>query len=151
MTVEERKKRENDLTARSLHRYEGYNICDRCHESIFINKTYGPAEGAMTVEERKKREEEERLARERAEKAKRDRLCPECDKKTFENDSEMLAPDLYYHRGWQGRGPRKPRGTDSVQSVTRRHSRMTVKCWHRTYTIAEKAKRDRLCPECDKK
>ena len=34
----------NDLTARSLHKYEGYNICDRCHESIFINKSYGPLE-----------------------------------------------------------------------------------------------------------
>merc|ERR1712083_121666 len=41
--------------------------------------------------------EEERLARERAEKRKRERRCPECDKKTFDNDSEMLAPDLYYH------------------------------------------------------
>jgi len=89
----------NDLTARGLHKYEGYNICDRCHEMIFINKTYGPAEGMETAEERKRREEEERLARERAEKAKRDRLCPECSKKTFDNDSEMLAPDLYYHRG----------------------------------------------------
>ena len=28
----------NDLTARSLHKYEGYNICDRCHEMIFIDK-----------------------------------------------------------------------------------------------------------------
>ena len=71
----------NDLTARGLHKYEGYNICDRCHEMIFINKTYGPAEGMETAEERKRREEEERLARERAEKAKRDRLCPECSKK----------------------------------------------------------------------
>ena len=34
----------NDLTARSLHKYEGYNICDRCHENIFINKSYGPLE-----------------------------------------------------------------------------------------------------------
>ena len=66
---------------------------------IFYHQTYGPPEGAETSEERKRREEEERLARERAEKAKRDRLCPECSKKTFDNDSEMLAPDLYYHRG----------------------------------------------------
>lgn len=71
----------NDLTARSLHKYEGYNICDKCHESIFIHKSYGPAEGMETSEERKRREEEERLARERAEKAKRERLCPECSKR----------------------------------------------------------------------
>jgi len=89
----------NDLTARTLHKYEGYNICEKCHEMIFIQKNYGPAEGAETAEERARREEEERLARERAEKAKRERLCPECCKKTFDNDSEMLAPDIYYHRG----------------------------------------------------
>ena len=28
----------NDLTARSLHKYEGYNICEKCHEMIFIQK-----------------------------------------------------------------------------------------------------------------
>eukprot|EP00092_Neocalanus_flemingeri_P025131 GFUD01027249.1.p1 GENE.GFUD01027249.1~~GFUD01027249.1.p1 ORF type:complete len:199 (+),score=47.75 GFUD01027249.1:54-650(+) len=89
----------NDLTARSLHKYEGYNICDKCHEMIYIDKRYGPGDGMETMEERKKREEEERLARERAEKAKRERRCPECDQKTFDGDSEMLAPDLYYHKG----------------------------------------------------
>ena len=47
----------------------------------FVTQTYGPAEGMETLEEKKRREEEERLARERAEKAKRDRLCPECSKK----------------------------------------------------------------------
>lgn len=89
----------NDLTARSIHKYEGYNICDKCHENIFINKSYGPAEGMETSEERRRREEEDQRARERAERAKRERLCPECSKRTFDNDSEMLAPDLYYHRG----------------------------------------------------
>ena len=44
-------------------------------------QTYGPAEGAESAEARKRREEEETLARERAEKAKRERLCPECCKK----------------------------------------------------------------------
>ena len=71
----------NDLTARSIHKYEGYNICEKCHENIFINKSYGPADGMESMEERKKRLEEERLARERAEKRKRERRCPECDKK----------------------------------------------------------------------
>ena len=40
-----------------------------------------------TLEEKKRREEEERLARERAEKAKRDRLCPECSKKVTNHES----------------------------------------------------------------
>ena len=71
----------NDLTARSLHKYEGYNICDRCYENIFINKNYGPAEGQESMEDRKKRLEEERLARERAEKRKLERRCPACDQK----------------------------------------------------------------------
>ena len=33
--------------------------------------------------ERKKREEEEKKARERMEKAKRERRCPECEKKVI--------------------------------------------------------------------
>ena len=69
------------MTARSLHKYEGYNICDKCHEMIFINKSYGPADGQESMEDRKKRLEEERLARERAEKRKAERICPECDQK----------------------------------------------------------------------
>ena len=48
-------------------------------------QAYGPAEGAETTEEKKRREEEERLARERAEKAKRERLCPACSKKVTED------------------------------------------------------------------
>jgi len=39
------------------------------------------------------------LEAEAREKAKRERRCPECGNKTFGEDSEMLAPDLYYHRG----------------------------------------------------
>ena len=52
-----------------------------------MTQTYGPAEGMETLEEKKRREEEERLARERAEKAKRDRLCPECSKKVTNYES----------------------------------------------------------------
>merc|ERR1711962_795748 len=32
----------NDLTARTLFKYEGYNICDKCHDNIYKNKEYGP-------------------------------------------------------------------------------------------------------------
>ena len=38
-------------------------------------------DGKETMAERKKREEEEQKARERLEKAKSERRCPECDKK----------------------------------------------------------------------
>merc|ERR1712147_89694 len=87
-----------ELTERSLHRYEGFNICTNCHESIFRNRTYGPA-GGETLEQKKAREEAERRATEERERAKRERRCPECGNKTFGEDSEMLAEDLYYHRG----------------------------------------------------
>jgi len=89
----------NDLTARTLHKYEGCNICTSCHETIFRQRQYGPGEGGETIEQRKAREEAERLEAEAREKAKRERRCPECNNKTFGEDSEMLAPDLYYHRG----------------------------------------------------
>jgi len=87
----------NELTARSLHKYEGYNICDKCHESIFRSKDYN--DGKETAAERKKREEEEQKMREKMERCKKERRCPECEKKTTDKDSEMLAPDLYYHPG----------------------------------------------------
>jgi transcription elongation factor Elf1 len=89
----------NDLTARSIHKYEGYNICEKCHEAIFRERVYGPGQGMESMEDRRKREEEERLARERSDKAKAERRCPECGNKTFGEDAEMLAPDLYYHKG----------------------------------------------------
>merc|ERR1712059_70781 len=86
-----------DLTSRGIHKYEGSNICDKCHEEIYRKRTYG--EGGETIEQRRKREEEEKLAREKQERMKRERRCPECEQKTFDGDSEMMAPDLYYHRG----------------------------------------------------
>lgn len=89
----------NELTARTLHKYEGHNICDKCHDNIYKAKNYGPPAGFESMEERKRREEEERKARERAERAKRERKCPECDKKTFPDDSVELSPDLFYHKG----------------------------------------------------
>ena len=54
-------------------------------------QTYGPAAGVETAEERKRREEEERLARDRAEKAKRERRCPECDKKVCHQHSLLFS------------------------------------------------------------
>jgi len=89
----------NDLTARSLRRYEEYIICEKCHDNILNNKVYGPPEGQESLEQRRRREEEERLARERAEKSRKERRCMECDKKTFPEDSEELAPGLFYHKG----------------------------------------------------
>merc|ERR1712080_382810 len=62
---------------------------------IYLRRRYGVGEGQETIEERRRREEE-RLARERQEKAKRDRRCPACDKKTRDGDSEMVAPDISY-------------------------------------------------------
>jgi len=88
----------NELTERTIHQYEGVNICERCHDSIYKDRTYGPGPGQESIEERRRREEEERLARERQEKAKRERLCPGCEKKTKEGDSELVAPDVYYHK-----------------------------------------------------
>lgn len=89
----------NELTARSIHKYEGVNICEKCHENIYRNKVWGPPDGAESIEERRKREEEERLAREQAERSKRERKCMECDKKTFPEDSSELSPGQYYHKG----------------------------------------------------
>lgn len=88
----------NELTERSIRQYEGANICEKCFDDIFKEKVYGVGEGQETIEDRRRREEEERLARERQEKAKRERKCPACEKKTHEGDSEMVSQDIYYHK-----------------------------------------------------
>jgi hypothetical protein len=84
------------MTARTLHKYEGYNICDKCHDNIFRSRvgtlgffnhllscifTQDYNDGKETTAERKKREEEEQKQREKLEKAKKERRCPECEKK----------------------------------------------------------------------
>merc|ERR1712045_41909 len=89
-----------ELTERGLHRYEGFNICTNCHDSIFRNRTYGPGEGGETLEQKKAREEAERLAAEERERAKRERRCPECGNKTWRGlrnagRRPLLPPGLY--------------------------------------------------------
>ena len=84
------------MTARGLHKYEGCNICDKCHDNIFrsrvsyfiipcsyifLSSSQDYNDGKETTAERKKREEEEQKAREKMEKAKKERRCPECEKK----------------------------------------------------------------------
>ena len=86
------------MTTRTLHKYEGYNICDKCHDNIFRSRvstlgflnhfefcssTQDYNDGKETAAERKKREEEEQKAREKLEKAKKERRCPECEKKVY--------------------------------------------------------------------
>ena len=75
----------------------------------FLCQTYGPSEGAESTEARKRREEEDRLARERAEKAKRERLCPECCKK--------VTLTVAFQK--------------SLNQTLFRLSTMTVRCWPR--------------------
>merc|ERR1712061_70257 len=88
----------NELTERSIRVYEDANICEKCYDDIFKEKSYGLSDGQESIAERRAREEAERLAREAQERAKRERKCPACDKKTREGDSEMVAPDIYYHK-----------------------------------------------------
>ena len=87
------------MTARSLHKYEGCNTCDKCHNNIFrsrvsyfinlciylclcqLSSSQDYNDGKETAAERKKREEEEQKVKEKMEKAKKERRCPECEKK----------------------------------------------------------------------
>ena len=71
----------NQLTARGLHKHEGYNFCDWCHETLYVQKVknlhcnplkhvsicqeYGPGPGGETIEERRLREQRELEERER--------------------------------------------------------------------------------------
>ena len=53
------------MTAKGLHKHEGYNFCDWCHESFYEQREYGPGPGGETIEERRAREQRELEERER--------------------------------------------------------------------------------------
>ena len=40
-----------------MHKHEGYNFCDRCHEQLYMPREYGPGPGGETMEERRLREQ----------------------------------------------------------------------------------------------
>ena len=60
----------------------------------YSSGSYG---GIVTPEDIKRREEEERLRREKAERQKNERRCPECDMKAYPADSVKLG-ELFYHK-----------------------------------------------------
>ena len=41
----------NDLTARGLHKYEGFNICGSCHDQMFRYRTSCTGTGILQVQE----------------------------------------------------------------------------------------------------
>ena len=53
------------MTAKGLHKHEGYNFCDWCHETLYAQREYGPGPGGETIEERRLREQRELEERER--------------------------------------------------------------------------------------
>ena len=55
----------NELTARGLHKHEGYNFCDQCHETMYEPREYGPAPGMESLDERRARMAREKEERER--------------------------------------------------------------------------------------
>jgi len=55
----------NQLTAKGIHKHEGYNFCDRCHEQLYDPRNYGPKPGTETLEEARLREAREKAERER--------------------------------------------------------------------------------------
>eukprot|EP00092_Neocalanus_flemingeri_P009677 GFUD01010420.1.p1 GENE.GFUD01010420.1~~GFUD01010420.1.p1 ORF type:complete len:140 (-),score=37.71 GFUD01010420.1:115-534(-) len=55
----------NQLTAKGMHKHEGYNFCDWCHETLYSQREYGPGPGGETMEERRLREAQELEDREK--------------------------------------------------------------------------------------
>ena len=72
----------NQMTARGLHKHEGYNFCDWCHETLYAQREYGPGPGGETIEERKAREQRELEERERKlreiEEMRKRKVCVDC-------------------------------------------------------------------------
>jgi len=54
----------NELTERGIHKHEGYNFCDRCHEQLYDPKAYGVKPGEESLEEKRLREAREKAERE---------------------------------------------------------------------------------------
>ena len=72
----------NELTTRGMHKHEGYNFCDDCHETLYEPKVriylpicylqeykscqeYGPPPGMESLDERRARLAREQEERER--------------------------------------------------------------------------------------
>ena len=53
------------MTAKGLHKHEGYNFCDWCHETLYVQREYGPGPGGETSDQRRAREQAELEERER--------------------------------------------------------------------------------------
>ena len=65
-----------------------------CHFHLPSSQDYN--DGKETAAERKKREEEEQKARDKMEKAKKERRCPECEKKvTSVNCSKVSSKSTF--------------------------------------------------------
>ena len=48
-----------------MHNHEGYNYCDKCHETAYEPKEYGPPPGMESLDERRARMAREKEERER--------------------------------------------------------------------------------------
>ena len=73
----------NQMTAKGLHKHEGYNFCDWCHETLYAQREYGPGPGGETIEERRAREQRELEERERRlreiEEMRNKKVSGQCD------------------------------------------------------------------------
>ena len=71
------------LSPLTLNDHKDQLFCKVCYDEIFMSQEYslGNYGGIVTPEDIRRREEEERLKLERAERAKRENRCPTCDAK----------------------------------------------------------------------
>jgi len=56
---------QNELTERGIHKHDGFNVCDKCHEEFYAPKAYGPPAGGESLDEARAREAREKAERER--------------------------------------------------------------------------------------
>jgi len=77
----------NELTARGMHKHEGYNFCDDCHQTLYQPKEYGPPPGMESLDERRAR-----MAREQEE---RERKLKEIEEKKNSKDDFNECPHIY--------------------------------------------------------
>jgi len=55
----------NELTERTIFKHEGYNFCEKCHETLYDPRFYGVPPGGESIEEGRLRMQREKEDRER--------------------------------------------------------------------------------------
>ena len=86
------------LNAATINEHKTQLYCAYCYDDVFMSQEYssGTYGGIITLEDLRRKEEEERKKLERAERAKKENRCPTCDMKAYPDDSVRVSQYMFH-------------------------------------------------------